>query len=145
MTTSDEGLLRCPNCGSGHLTPATRVRTFEPRGARVEVILRTSRCNACGVERTSAADHRQNLQALAARRGQYGGLLLGEDLLALRRRHGLTRQDAAKIFGKSGRTFARYETETGYPDSSTALLLALAIEQPEVIEALARKAEVALR
>lgn len=126
------------------MTPATRVRTFEPRGERVEVILKTSRCDACGTERTSAADHRENLDALAARKAHYGGLLLGEEVLALRRRHGLTRQDAAKIFGKSTSTFLRYETEAGYPDVSTTLLLELAIEQPGVIETLAAKAGVTL-
>lgn len=144
MTTSDQAVIRCPNCRSGRMTPATRVRTFEPRGKRVEVILKTSLCNACGAERTSAADHRENLEALAARKVHYGGLLLGEEILALRRRHGLTRQDAAKIFGKSTSTFSRYETEVGYPDATTTLLLALAIEQPGVIETLAAKAGVTL-
>ncbi len=57
-----------PNCRSGRMTPVTRVRTFEPRGKRVEVILKKSLCNACGAERTSAADHRENLEALAARK-----------------------------------------------------------------------------
>lgn len=144
MTTNPQQARRCPNCRSGSLVLATRARTFEPRGRRVEVILQTSKCDACGAEATSAAQHRANLEALAARKAQYGGLLLGEEILALRRRYGLTQQDAAKIFGKGKIAFSRYENEVTYPDDSTTLLLQLAIEQPAVIKSLAAKAGVSV-
>lgn len=134
----------CPACRLGHLHPAERVRKFSPHGQTVEVQLLTSRCDHCGVETTRAAQHKENLVRLAARKAHYGGLLLGEDILALRKRYGLTQQDASKIFGKGKIAFSRYENEVTYPDDSTTLLLQLAIDSPSVIKSLADKANVAI-
>lgn len=134
----------CPACRSGHLHPAERVRRFSPHGKTVEVQLLTSRCDQCGVETTRAAQQKENLVRLAARKAHYGGLLLGEDILALRKRYGLTQQDASKIFGKGIIAFSRYENEVTYPDDSTTLLLQLAIENPSVMKSLADKANIEL-
>ena len=70
--------------------------------------------------------------------------MLGEEILALRRRYGVTQQAAAKIFGKGKIAFSRYENETSYPDDSTTRLLQLAIEKMDVIRWLADKADVEL-
>ena len=135
-------LPTCPACRSGHLHPAERVRMFSPHGKTVEVQLLTSRCDKCGEETTRAAQQKENLVRLAARKAQYGSLLLGEDILALRKRYGLTQQDASKIFGKGIIAFSRYENEVTYPDDSTTLLLQLAIESPSVMKSLADKAKI---
>lgn len=134
----------CPMCNLGHLHAAERVRTFEPHGKRIEVRLQTMACDACGATVTSAAQHAENLQALASRKAHYGNLLMGEEILALRKRYGLTQQQASKVFGKGKIAFSRYESETSYPDESTTLLLTLAIERPEVMRDLAEKACVEL-
>lgn len=134
----------CPACRLGHLHPAERVRTFSPHGKTVEVQLLTSRCDKCGEETTRAAQQKENLVRLAARKAHYGGLILGEDILALRKRYGLTQQDASKIFGKGIIAFSRYENEVTYPDDSTTLLLQLAIESPSVMKSLADKANIEL-
>lgn len=137
-------LPTCPACRVGHLHPAECVRKFSPHGKTVEVPLLTSRCDQCGVETTRAAQQKENLVRLAARKAHYGSLLLGEDILALRKRYGLTQQDASKIFGKGIIAFSRYENEVTYPDDSTTLLLKLAIETPLVMKSLADKANIAL-
>lgn len=134
----------CPACRAGHLHPAAQVRTFSPRGAEVRVELLTSVCDACGVDTTRAAQHEENLRRLAARKAQYGGLLLGEEILALRKRYGLTQQDASRVFGKGKIAFSRYENESTYPDDTTTLLLTVAIENPAVMKSLAAKAGVVL-
>ncbi len=134
----------CPVCRTGHLHPATRVRTFRPRGDAVDVELLTSRCDHCGEETTRASQQKENLDRLAARKAHYGPLLLGEEVLALRKRYGLTQQDASKVFGKGKIAFSRYENEATYPDESTTLLLRLAIESPSVVKSLADKAQVEL-
>lgn len=132
----------CPVCREGQLHPAVRTRTFQPHGKTVEVELLTSKCDHCGEETTRASQHAQNLQRLAARKAQYGGLLLGEEILALRKRYGLKQQEASKIFGKGKIAFSRYENEVSYPDESATLLLQLAIEKPSVLKSLADKAGV---
>ena len=81
---------------------------------------------------------------MAARKAHYGNLLMGEEILAIRRRYGLTQQDASTIFGKGIIAFSRYEKEVTYPDDSTTLLLQLAIENPTVIKKLADKAGIEL-
>ena len=95
---------RCPACRQAELQPATRVREFHPRGraAPVRVELLTSVCPSCGAEATSAAQHSENLKRLKARKAQYGGLLLGEEIFSLRRRYGITQQAAARIFEPLG-------------------------------------------
>lgn len=138
------GLGLCPVCRKGHLEAAERVRVFEPHGKRVEVTLQTSVCNACGETTTKASQHKENLRVLAERKVHYGDLLMGEEILALRKRYGLTQQQASKVFGKGKIAFSRYESETTYPDESTTLLLKLAMERPDVMKDLAIKAEVEL-
>lgn len=144
MANTVESLGMCPVCRKGQLVEEKRVRVFEPPGRRVEVTLLTSRCDACGETTTKAAQHRENLRALAERKAHYGKTLMGEEILALRKRYGLTQQHASAIFGKGKIAFSRYESETTYPDESTTLLLTLAIERPEVVKWLADKAGVEL-
>jgi HTH-type transcriptional regulator/antitoxin MqsA len=106
------------------------------------VSLLTSICDQCGAEATSASQHDENLRRLAARKAHYGELLMGEEIHALRRRYGLTQQQASRIFGKGKIAFSRYESETTYPDESTTRLLALAIAKPETLKWLADKSGV---
>lgn len=135
-------LRLCPSCRQGHLQPATREREFQPHGERVRVELLTSVCDHCGAEAPSASQHQQNLERLAARKAHYRGLLLGEEIAALRRKYGLTQQMASRIFGKGKIAFSRYESETTYPDESTTKLLAMAIAKPDALKWLADHAGV---
>lgn len=134
----------CPACRSGHLHPAERIREFSPNGKSIQVALLTTRCDQCGAERTFASQHKENLARLAARKVYYGKLLMGEEILALRQRYGLTQQNASIIFGKGIIAFSRYENEVTFPDDSTTLLLQLAIESPTVMKSLADKAGIEL-
>ncbi|MCC8987737.1 MAG: type II toxin-antitoxin system MqsA family antitoxin [Candidatus Contendobacter sp.] len=144
MTKLTEDLELCPACRKGCLMAAQYTRAFELKGKHVEVQLQTSVCDACGETTTKASQHRENLRALAERKTHYGNVLMGEEILALRKHYGLTQQQASTIFGKGKIAFSRYESETSYPDESTTLLLTLAIEKAEVMKCLADKAGVEL-
>ncbi len=135
-------LPRCPACKHGRLHALVRTDVFRPNGNPVTVELQASRCDACGVETTRASQHDENLRRLAARKNQYGNLLMGEEIVALRKRYGLTQQAASRLFGKGKIAFSRYENEVTYPDESTTLLLALAIERPDCLKWLADRAGV---
>lgn len=106
--------------------------------------LLASKCDACGVQTTRAAQHDENLRRLAARKPQYGNVLMGEEIVALRKRYGLTQQAAAKIFGKGKIAFSRYENEVTYPDDGTTLMLSMVLEKPDSLKWLADRAEVEL-
>lgn len=127
----------CPACGGSILVEGTREKQFNPAGQTVTVVLRVSQCPACGTELINAEQRRENLQRLRERKAQYGHLLLGEEIVALRKRYGLTQRAAAKIFGKGLIAFSRYENEASYPDLSTTKLLKQAIDRPDVLKALA--------
>lgn len=135
---------RCPACRQAELQETTYVREFRPQGEVLRVELLTSKCADCGATATTSAQHDENLKRLKARKAQYGGLLLGEEIFSLRRRYGITQQTAAKLFGKGKIAFSRYENEKSYPDESTTRLLELAMEKPDVIRWLADKADVEL-
>lgn len=141
---SSKCLPLCPACRKGHLHTITRNQVFQPRGAEVTVELLASQCDACGVQTTRASQHDENLRRLAARKAQYGDVLMGEEIVTLRKRYGLTQQAAAKIFGKGKIAFSRYENEVTYPDDSTMLLLRMALEKPDSLKWLADKAGVDL-
>jgi putative zinc finger/helix-turn-helix YgiT family protein len=141
---STKPLPMCPACRKGHLHTIERTETFRPRDTEVRVELLASRCESCGAETVRASQHNENLRRMAARKAQYGNLLMGEEIVALRKRYGLTQQAASKIFGKGLIAFSRYENEASYPDDSTTLLLTLAIEKPETLKWLADKAGVEL-
>ncbi len=139
---STKSLPLCPACRKGHLHAITHTKVFRPRGAEVTVELLASKCDACGVQTTRAAQHDENLRRLAARKPQYGNVLMGEEIVALRKRYGLTQQAAAKIFGKGKIAFSRYENEVTYPDDGTTLMLSMALEKPDSLKWLADRAGV---
>ncbi len=132
----------CPACKAGQLQVITRTQDFRPNGKLVTVELLASRCTACGVESTRVAQHDENLRRLADRKAHYGDLLMGEEIVALRKRYGLTQLAASRIFGKGKIAFSRYENEVTYPDASTTLMLTMAIEKPDSLKWLADKAGV---
>lgn len=142
MTKSN--LPTCPACKKGHMHLAERTREFSPKGKSLQIVLLTTQCDQCGATKTLASQQKENLARLAARKAHYGNLLMGEEILSIRKRYGLTQQDASTIFGKGIIAFSRYENEVTYPDDSTTLLLQLATESPTVIKKLADKAGIEL-
>lgn len=134
------GARLCPACRNGHLHEAARQRVFKPHGSEITVPRLTMACDQCGTETTSASQHAENLRRLKARKEHYGPLLMGEEIVALRKRYGLTQQAASRIFGKGKIAFSRYENEVTYPDDSTTRLLAMAIAKPDALKWLADQA-----
>ena len=135
-------LPHCPICRKGRLHASVRTEIFHPHGKDVVVELLTSRCDACGEDTTLVSQHDENLRRLARRKAEYGGLLMGEEILALRSRYGLTQQAASRVFGKGKIAFSRYENEVTYPDETTTLMLRMAIDKPDSLKWLADQAGV---
>ena len=123
---------------------AKRTREFSPNGKSLQVVLLTTKCDQCSATKTLLSQQKENLARLAARKAHYGNLLMGEEIVAIRKRYGLTQKDASTIFGKGIIAFSRYENEGTYPDASTTLLMQLAIDSPAVLKKLAKKAGVEL-
>lgn len=118
-------------------------KTYNPPAGEVAVDLITSQCGSCGARVTTRQQHAHNLAALAARKSAYGELLTGEEIVSLRKKYGMTQQQAGEIFGKSNITFSRYENESTYPDLSTTRLMRMAVN-PAYMRQLAKAAKVQL-
>lgn len=141
MSTSK---ITCRVCKTGVLHEAVSQRDFFPNKKKVTVELLESKCGSCGSAQVSSAQHEENLGRLAARKSEYEGLLIGEEYIAFRKRYGLTQQQASKILGKGKIAFCRYENEECYPNTSSRLLLEIAMARPDVLKTLADKAGVTL-
>lgn len=128
---------RCPRCRSNEIEEIVEQRSFIPRGKPVLVNLVRTRCSKCESVFTRASQHDENLRRLAARKAEYGKVLMGEEILAFRKRYGLTQRAASKLFGRGLIAFSRYETESSYPDASTNKLIRMAILKPDVLRELA--------
>lgn len=134
----------CPACDSARLTQETWEEVFHPRGREIKVSLLRWRCLKCQHAFGDLRQLRENTKRLEARKADYDGLLMGQEIVALRKRYGLTQVAAARIFGKGKIAFSRYENEASYPDEGTTLMLQAAIEMPRFIKWLADRAGVEL-
>lgn len=134
----------CRICKQGSLHEATKVRNFYPNKKTVSVELLEMRCDCCKAVTMTSAQHSENLRRLTARKSQYDGQLMGEEIVAFRKKYGLTQKQASKIIGKGVIAFSRYENEEFYPDMSTRLLLELVMTRPDILKALADKAGVTI-
>lgn len=132
----------CHCCLSGVLEPVERTETYYPPDGAVEVRTWAARCPRCGATRVLPGQAAENLARRRARAARYGAHLLGEDIAALRRRHGLSREAAAAVFGCDRFAFSRFESESRFPDAHTRELIALALRYPQVLRALAELAGV---
>ena len=128
---------QCPRCRSSEIEEIAEQRSFMPRGKPVHVSLLRTRCTKCESVFTRASQHDENLRRLAARKAGYGNVLMGEELLAFRKRYGLTQRAASKLFGRGLIAFSRYENESSYPDMPTNKLIRMAILKPDVLRELA--------
>ena len=135
---------KCRACGAGALHESGASQAFFPHKKTVTVDLLASTCDSCGAGTTLSAQHDENLRRLTVRKAFYEGELMGEEYLSLRKRYGLTLEQAAAVFGESSRTWAKYENEESFPDIWTRRLVELAIALPEALETLAEKAGVAI-
>lgn len=136
----------CPSCGNEKLISRSDARLFHPPGVSEPVLVTmwSSVCSDCGAKVTTSQQRRNNLQALAARKSFYGEWLMGEEIVQLRKKYGITQQQASEIFGKGKVAFSRYETEASFPDLTMSKMMALALRDASVMAQLATMAGVKL-
>jgi HTH-type transcriptional regulator / antitoxin MqsA len=109
MNMSDDTL--CPVCGQGHVTTHIDDVESEYKGIKGMVALHYAFCSACTSDFAGTAHSRLNKRAVLAFRKSVDGLLTGADILALRKRFGLTQTQAAQLFGGGPVAFSKYEND----------------------------------
>ncbi len=103
--------MLCPICGEGHVTDHVDQMETEYKGQMGLVASHYQLCDACGSDFAGAAEMRANKRTMLAFRKKVDGLLSGAEILALRKRYGLTQQQAARLFGGGPVAFSKYEND----------------------------------
>ena len=101
----------CPICGDGHLTDHVDQVDAEYNGHTGKVPLHYQLCDVCMSDSAGAVQMRANKRGMIAFRKQVDGLLTGAEILALRKRYGLTQPQAARLFGGGPVAFSKYEND----------------------------------
>lgn len=101
----------CPICGEGHVTDHVAQMETEYKGQKGLVASHYQLCDACGSDFAGAAEMRANKRTMLAFRKKVDGLLSGAEILALRKRYGLTQPQAARLFGGGPVAFSKYEND----------------------------------
>jgi HTH-type transcriptional regulator / antitoxin MqsA len=118
---SDDAL--CPLCGEGHVTAHTDHVESEYKGTKAMLPLHYAVCSACKSDFADAERSRLNKRAVLAFRKSVDGLLTGPEILALRKRFGLTQIQAAQLFGGGPVAFSKYENDdVAHSESMDSLL-----------------------
>ena len=102
---------QCDVCGEGQLRTVEESTALTVGDVTQQVPMQFTECQACGTISHDDAQERFNRrQRLAFRKG-VEELLTGEQIQALRARHGLTQKAAAALFGGGPVAFAKYEAD----------------------------------
>jgi HTH-type transcriptional regulator/antitoxin MqsA len=117
----------CPICGEGHLTDHVDQVDAEYNGHTGKVPLHYQLCDVCMSDSAGAVQMRANKRGMIAFRKQVDGLLTGAEILALRKRYGLTQPQAARLFGGGPVAFSKYENDDVAHSESMDKLLRLVV------------------
>ncbi|WP_341936549.1 type II toxin-antitoxin system MqsA family antitoxin [Marinimicrobium sp. C2-29] len=130
----------CPICEQGRLIAIEDMDDAEYGGVRRRLPLHYSECDVCGSETATPEQTRHNKRAMIAFKKEVDGLLTGQEIVALRKRLGLTQAQAAKLFGGGPVAFSKYEKDDVTQSESMDKLLRMADQIPAVMPSLAKQA-----
>ncbi len=134
----------CDICGVGTLHVRRTSQDIEYRGVLGRVRTLFSECDTCGSETADAKQVLENRRELIRLKKSIDRIPLGSEIAAMRKRHSLTQQDAAKMFGGGPVAFSKYENDDLIPDAAMCNLLYLALNVPGVVSSLAAKSGIEL-
>lgn len=138
MTTTERAI--CKICGDGHLAPRIKRNIVEYKGTRGELDAVYSVCDSCGSEQAASDQLRTNKRAMIKFRKVVDGLLIGNEVRAIREKLKLSQAVAALIFGGGPVAFSKYESDDVAQSEAMDKLIRLAAELPTAFEYLARQA-----
>lgn len=135
----------CPICGEGHLEALVDKTPVEYKNRKAELDSIYSVCDACGCEQANAAQTRHNKRLMIAFKKDVDGNLTGTEFKDIRKRLGITQNEAAAIFGGGSVAFSKYENDDVIPSESMDNLLYVADKLPAVLTILAKRKGIKLQ
>lgn len=123
---------KCADCGASELQFLTEAETFNYKGQLLTVDVDYSVCAQCGAEAILPEQIKRNDYRVRDAWRKADGLLSGAEISTLRKKLGLTQQEAAKVFGGGVNAFSKYERGEVIQSEAMDKLMRLALEERPV-------------
>jgi len=132
---------KCPVCDEGTWLPkCDGIYSFR-YGRKVHEVAgqHYALCAKCGTRGYLPGQRDENRAQIRRYQDSLPGFISPSDVLAVREKYMLTQKDASLIFGGGVQSFSKWERGTASPAGPTARLIKLALNYPEVMQALAKE------
>lgn len=129
-------MRECVECG-GPMQPAREVRPVRVGKRKVAVEDEFFRCVACGGEAYGPGQMNESMRRATTAIRREDGLLLPDEILAIRTRLGLTQAGFEALLGVGAKTVVRWEKGTVFQNKATDQLLRVLRDVPGVSRYLA--------
>jgi len=126
----------CAICGEGHITAQVRYVETQYKDTTELLPLHYQQCDLCTSDFAGMAESKLNKRIVMAFRKQVDGLLMGDEINALRKHYQLTQAQAAKLFGGGPVAFSKYENDDVAQSEAMDTLLRLVRRSPQAFWAL---------
>lgn len=123
---------KCPICNAGELALFQEPDEIQYKGQTLSVVVEYAVCQQCGEEMILPEQIKRNDCRVRDAWRKADGLLTGTEIADLRKKLGLTQQDAAKVFGGGVNAFSKYERGEVIQSEGMDKLMRLALEEKPV-------------
>lgn len=130
----------CPICGKGHLTMRMEMDEIVYKGKTKQVTDIYYVCDHCHVEQSGAKELKNNKRAMNEFKKEVDDLLTGNEVFEIRKRLGLTQDEASLVFGGGPKAFSKYETDDVIQSEAMDNLIRVAAIQSSAFEFLCKRA-----
>lgn len=131
---------KCAECGSSDFKVCVEPDNFTRNGQSFTVNVEHSVCQNCGYEVIFTEQIKRNDCILRDAWRKIDGLLTAQEIVALRKKLGLTQHEAAQIFKGGPNAFSKYERSEIIQDVAKDLLMKSALEVPGMFSWLKQQA-----
>ena len=122
----------CADCGADALQACNETEQFNYKGHFLSVDVEYSLCSKCEAEAILPEQIKRNDCRTRDAWRKADGLLTGDEIVALRKKLGLTQQQAAGYFGGGTNAFSKYERGEVMQSKAMDKLMRLAMENKPV-------------
>lgn len=122
----------CPICNAGKLAFYQASDQIQYKGQNLSVDVEYAVCQQCGEEMILPDQIKRNDCRVRDAWRKADGLLTGAEIAELRKKLGLTQQEAAKVFGGGVNAFSKYERGEVIQSEGMDKLMRLALEEKPV-------------
>jgi len=130
--------ITCPVCGENRLRVREGATDIEiDGGVRVKVRSQSHECEACGSNMALSEDMRANARYVREATKAHRRMLTGTEVRSLRKRLGLSQDEAARLFGGGPVAFSKYENDEIVQSESMDRLLWIVGEFPWLVGCIA--------